>query len=246
MQVVFTDLDGTLLDGEYSFAHARPALALLKRLGIPLVLATSKTRAEVEVWRERLENSDPFIVENGGAAVFGQDVVVLGDPYPDLVRALRAASAESGVAVRGFGEMSDHEVSRLCGLPLEDAARARRREYDEPFVIPDPRGADRLVQAIRRQGKRHVRGGRLHHITGANDKAAAAAIVLRRCGGTRSIAVGDAWNDVGLLGAVDVPVIMQSPIAAELQRAVPHAILASSWSEGVLAALDRPGGLSYR
>ena len=69
MDVVFTDLDGTLLDhSTYSFAEAQPALALLKSKNVPLIFCTSKTRSEVEYWRGLLGNNHPFIVENGGAA----------------------------------------------------------------------------------------------------------------------------------------------------------------------------------
>ena len=66
--VVFTDLDGTLLRHEdYSWLPARAALAELRRRRIPLVIASSKTRAEIVRWRSRLGNRDPFISENGGA-----------------------------------------------------------------------------------------------------------------------------------------------------------------------------------
>ena len=68
MDVIFTDLDGTLLDREtYTWEAARPALDRVKRQGIPWVLVTSKTRGEVEFWRRCLGNEHPFIVENGGA-----------------------------------------------------------------------------------------------------------------------------------------------------------------------------------
>jgi mannosyl-3-phosphoglycerate phosphatase len=66
--IVFTDLDGSLLDGTtYSYKAAIPALTALREQGIPLVLASSKTRAEMEPIRERLDLHNPFIVENGGA-----------------------------------------------------------------------------------------------------------------------------------------------------------------------------------
>ena len=46
--VFFTDLDGTLLDhATYKWTRARRALTTLRRRGIPLVIVTSKTRAEV-------------------------------------------------------------------------------------------------------------------------------------------------------------------------------------------------------
>ena len=48
--VIFTDLDGTLLHPKsYSFDAALPALNLIKEKKIPLVLCSSKTKAEIEV-----------------------------------------------------------------------------------------------------------------------------------------------------------------------------------------------------
>ena len=42
---IFSDLDGTLLDHDtYGYEPARPALALLGRKNIPLILCSSKTR----------------------------------------------------------------------------------------------------------------------------------------------------------------------------------------------------------
>ena len=79
--IVYTDLDGSLLDGTtYSYEPATPALAALREQGIPLVLVSSKTRAEMEPLRQRLDHRDPFIVENGGAvAVSNVRVHVLTD-----------------------------------------------------------------------------------------------------------------------------------------------------------------------
>ncbi|MDA0672462.1 MAG: haloacid dehalogenase, partial [Cyanobacteria bacterium] len=45
----FTDLDGTLLNGEdYGYEAALPVLETLKARQIPVIPVTSKTRAEVE------------------------------------------------------------------------------------------------------------------------------------------------------------------------------------------------------
>ena len=68
--VVFTDLDGCLLDSvTYTYEPAAPALEALRAQDIPLVLVSSKTRAEIEPLRKQLDHHDPFMVENG-AAVF--------------------------------------------------------------------------------------------------------------------------------------------------------------------------------
>jgi len=66
--VIFTDLDGTLLELEtYSYAKALPSINYLRKKGIPIVFCSAKTRAEQEVYRKELQINDPFIVENGGA-----------------------------------------------------------------------------------------------------------------------------------------------------------------------------------
>jgi len=65
--IIFTDLDGILLDySTYSFEQAKPALQLVAQSDIPLVICSSKTRKEIEYYRKKLDNNHPFISENGG------------------------------------------------------------------------------------------------------------------------------------------------------------------------------------
>jgi mannosyl-3-phosphoglycerate phosphatase len=247
--VIFSDLDGTLLGARtYSFEAARPALERIRQLRIPLILSSSKTRAEMEAWRERLDNHDPFIVENGGAVVIpgpgGDETIVSGDPYAELVAALRAAAQESGCAVRGFHELDDREVSEISALPLDDARRARQREYDEPFEIPDgsPERVKALLAAIEAHGKRWTRGGRFYHITGDNDKGRAVRTLIERYPGSSTVGIGDAWNDVPLLGAVDVPIVLPSADVERIRAVVPTARVASAlgpagWNAALLDLL---------
>lgn len=69
--LIFTDLDDTLLDHErYSWEKAEPALDFCRKLGMPIILATSKTRAEIELLHGSLRLSAPFISENGGGVFF--------------------------------------------------------------------------------------------------------------------------------------------------------------------------------
>lgn len=260
MWLVFTDLDGTLLDAEtYSFEPARPALERLRTKAIPLVLTTSKTRAEVEVWRERLENRDPFIVENGGAVFVPRgyfpfsppgsvpreqyDAIELGDSYETLVETLAAAASEAQCRVRGFHQMSAQEVSDNCGLPLREAELAKKREYDEVFEVVDEARAEALLRAIERRSRRWTRGGRFYHITGNNDKAAAVALLRDLyalvSGDVTTVGLGDGMNDAGFLNAVQVPILIRSRFAAGLQAAVPRGRLTErpgpeGWNEATL------------
>ncbi len=263
MDVIFTDLDGTLLDRDtYSWEAARPALDRLRRRGVPWVLVTSKTRAEVEYWRRCLGNEHPFIVENGGAAFFplgyfpfaviggkrrgAYECVEWGTRYEQLIADLQRASQRSQCRVRGFHEMAPEEVAGLCDLPIEQAVLAKQREYDEPFVILDPDRAGALASAIEDQGRQWTCGGRFWHILGENDKAMAvealAALFKRGNAPVRTIGLGDALNDASFLNVVSASVLIRSPQVAELRAMVPCGSVTDrpgpeGWNEAVLALI---------
>lgn len=248
--VVFTDLDGTLLRHEdYDWLAARAALAELKRRRIPLVIASSKTRAEIVRWRSRLGNHDPFITENGGALCIppgatprtiplasmnrGYLCVRFGASYPRLRGCLRVISRELGIRLRGFGDMGTLEIARRTGLPEEDLSLAREREYDEPFVPIRPlteEDVSRLEELARALGLHVTRGGRFYHLIGPSSKGAAARLLMSAYATEEapvlSLGLGDGANDLELLQAVDRPVVVARPDgthADELRAGVPKA-----------------------
>ena len=264
--VVFSDLDGTLLDhSTYEHAAAREALERLRVEGVPLVLCTSKTRAEVEPLRRALDNRHPFIVENGGGLFVPSgyfpfpianaerrgdyEVIAFGRPYRTLVDALAAAARETGANVRGFATMDDAEVASVTGLPLDTARLARQREFDEPFLIMEMDRRTDLLAAIERRGYRWTAGGRFYHIMGSNDKAAAVSRLLtlyrQRLGRVHSMGLGDAPNDAEFLNIVDLPVLIASPRLDRLRALVPGGTATvrpgpAGWNDAVLAALAAP------
>lgn len=136
--VVFSDLDGTLLDHQdYSWGPALPALKLLHDLGAGLVLATSKTAAEVCGLRDAIGFPDwPAIVENGGGLLAGGQT---DTPDAGIYLQIRAILADLPSGFHGFGDMTTTEISRLTGLPPAQAALARACS-DAARPIADKRG----------------------------------------------------------------------------------------------------------
>ncbi len=234
--VFFTDLDGTLLDhATYRWTAARGALAAIRRRGSPLVVVTSKSRAEVLPLLRDLGRCDPFVVENGGAIYLptgyfpfsvkgtrraGRNWMrfSLGTPRRKLVAALKKAARRAGVRVRGFAQMTGAQVAAATGLGPAEARRALRREYDEPFLILDDgvRAWPRLREEIRRQGLHATSGSRFFHILGRNDKGVAVRHLIRwfrrgRRAPLRTVGLGDSPNDINLLRAVEVPILVARP-----------------------------------
>lgn len=234
--LVATDLDGTLLDRQtYDFAPARPALDALRERSVPLVLVSSKTRAEMEPLADVIGATGPLVVENGSAVVAPKGavaawppwgraegdraVLVLGVTRDRLLEELPIVASKAGVRVRPFAAMSVAEVAAFTGLPEAQAALAMRREYDEPFVVEDRPRRDpdldaRLDRAARGRGLRVTHGGRVHHLTGPADKGQALrAVVHGWPGGVTGdvVGLGDAANDLELLLAVERPILMPRP-----------------------------------
>jgi mannosyl-3-phosphoglycerate phosphatase len=227
--VVFTDLDGTLLDAEtYSYAESLPALSKVLALPGAVVLCSSKTRSEIASLREELRLDHPFIVENGGGVYVPEDYfpfalegavsegrfqkITMGAGIDRLRRALKDTAAELGATIRAFGSMSVAEISQHTGLTLPQAAASAAREFDEPFLIEDGDAAA-LIAALENQGLRVIQGGRFFHLTGKCDKGDGVRLLLglyRRVNPrVVSAGLGDSANDVSFLREVDHPVLIR-------------------------------------
>jgi len=262
--IVYSDLDGTLLDHRtYSFEPARAALDALRESGVPLVFCTSKTRLETEHWRRALANVHPFIVENGGAAFVpegyfgpearfdkragGYGVLEFGRPYAELRRALEGIRGATGLPLRGFGDMTVEEIAERAGFTRQDAERAMMREYDEPFIGVEEGLLPRVVREAEALGLQIVSGGRFHHLVGGNDKGRAVralrSLYEENRGPVRTVGLGDSANDLPMLQAVDVPILVRKPDGGRFDATqLPGLVIApyagpDGWRDAVLRML---------
>lgn len=233
--VVFTDLDGTLLDARtYEVGPARQALDRLAAHGVPVVFCSSKTAAEQHPLRIALGlTHTPFIVENG-SAVFVPDssglsvadwspasndrrerVRILGRPAAAVRNGIARAAGAARLKVTGYGDLSLRQVAGLTGLKEDAAARARQRDYSETLVDAFP-AEDwlKLDPFLEAEGLCRRHGGRFHTVTAAAaDKGAAVRVVIELFTAAGhapplTVGLGDSANDESMLMVVDRPYLL--------------------------------------
>jgi mannosyl-3-phosphoglycerate phosphatase len=263
--VIFTDLDGTLLDADtYSYESSLPAIRMVKEKGIPLVFCSSRTRAEQEALRSDLSVKDPFIVEDGAALYVPIDyfpfeyecsfqtenyrVAEFATPYADVREALLAVNAETGAKLIGYGDLSVDEVASVTGLQKDAAERAKLRDYQETIVSGiDADNMEQVTLAFGKLGLSLTRGGKFFSVGSSKGKGMAAQMLIGLMSTEepelRAAGIGDSQNDVSLLDLVDLPFLVQKPGGAweamqvpDLVR-VPH-VGPEGWASAVTALLE--------
>jgi mannosyl-3-phosphoglycerate phosphatase len=230
--VVYTDLDGTLLDHDsYSCEAARPALVELQDLHVPVVPVTSKTLGEVQhLLARRLHMRSPVIAENGGVIALpngyfpvlhgyqpAQNYVVrqTAPSYEFITTVLGNIRQQHGFVFHGFNDMSNEEVAMLTGLSVEEAVRAKWRRCSEPLLWQDSATRlDEFRHLTETEGLSLTQGGRFLHVMGDIDKGAAIREMNKlfyRFGlpDISTLALGDSPNDLPMLQAADIAVVIR-------------------------------------
>lgn len=232
-KIVFTDIDGTLIDMYSGKTEGTDLLVKkLATMGIPVVLCSAKTRSEQEYIRNKLRLSDPFIIENGGAVVIpdgyfdnleaaqsirmkGYRLIEIGGHSNEIRKRLAGFKKELQINFMGTMDMSLHEISKRVQIPLPFARRMSKREYGETILEIGSFDLTRLAKVCRRTGLKVIHGGRYIDITQGNDKGKATRILIDlfkrkyKPRGTIFIGLGDSENDLPMLKLMDIPVLVQ-------------------------------------
>lgn len=242
--LIFTDLDGTLMD-HHTYAHedAKSCMQRLLSHGIPIIPNTSKTLSELLVLRKRLGLDGPFIVENGAAIYINKEFLPAkpkGAIWQDgfwlksfsskrsyWLGLIKKIKPEHGHLFEAFSDMSLERLIELTGLPEKDAMLSSNRNFGEPLFW---KGSDKqledFITMLRRMGAYPVKGGRFLHVGGDCNKGNALIWLLKEYQRQHSeitvstIALGDGKNDVAMLEVADTAVRIASPANAppELER----------------------------
>ena len=231
MYIVFSDIDGTLLDNRYKFDEAEDGLNILREKNIPLILCSSKTRLEIEELRFRLKSNNPFVVENGGAIFIPKDyfekpiengfmledywIIEIGLDYSTIRKRFKELKKIVSCSMRGFGDMTLEEISNITELPIKDAEKAAKREYSEPFMLDDKSEIKKIEQSLRGEQFFLTCGARFFHLAGPNDKGIAVRIlsdIFQKDYIEKpliTVGIGDSENDIPMLKNVMHPFVVQ-------------------------------------
>ena len=156
--LIYTDLDGTLLDHHsYSFKPAEDTLKKLRAAKIPVIINTSKTCAEVCQIRKDLLNEHPFIVENGASILIPKNYFDSQPPqtqpftieneefwirqvgnnrqnyYELILEGAKTLKLNEGDTFSCFTFLGTEGIAKHTGLSMEQAKMANQRIGSEPI-----------------------------------------------------------------------------------------------------------------
>ena len=221
--IVFTDLDGSLLDHEtYGYEPALPALERLQRNGVPIVPVTSKTLEEIELLQ--LPFDQPYrIGENGMVIESDSKVEVQGVSYDAITAFIEQLPESLRENIYGFDAMSVEDVIHHTGLNHSQATAAKARQATEPFLwTGEEQELEGLKLLAAQQQLFITQGGRFYHLMGKGNKQTALQKVLDAAYSSSdpvTIALGDGPNDAEMLGFAEYGVIIPNPSGASVSVA---------------------------
>lgn len=260
--LIFTDLDGTLLDHhDYSFTKAQTALDQIRNRSIPLILNSSKTEAEIEFIRQQLNNQHPFIVENGSVVIIPLNYFAdwpekhthhtFGANRTQILKILNDLRQRHGFVFRSFQDMTIYELSKMTGLSETQASKAKDRHATEPLVWLDTTSKfEQFERLLNKEQLRLIKGGRFWHVQGLTDKAQAMKFLQDKYAEQNrhkyvSIASGDSANDMTMLESADIAIVVKDSNQQHLQLInIPKHIIytqhpgPSGWQEAMLTILN--------
>jgi len=243
--IIFSDLDGTLLDHKtYTFDPALEALSIIKSRQIPLILSSSKTRAEIERIQSHLTLKDPFIFENGSGVFYDNQVVSFGINLTEIHN--KITPLQKNFNFNCYSLLTIKQAIHYTGLTEEEAKLSQQRQFSEPIIwLDDDERKNDFLEKIHQLGLNATQGGRFLTISSHHDKAKALKWIknsLENDYQTKfiSIALGDGENDISMINACDIKILIKNN-NEHLQRSdwvLSEMCGPSGWNQEIMKVLN--------
>ena len=219
-KIVFSDLDGTLLDHDtYSFQESSPGIDLLKKYQIPLILTSSKTLQEMKKIKSLLKINYPFIFENGGGIFISEGKTeLLGVPVSKLQEKKDLLVRLLQKPIKTIIEMDLPELEKKTGLKKEKVVLAKKRKVSLPFIILAKEPKVNLTEVNKKLKKENLhltKGGRFFHLSSLQATKGEAVKKIIKLYETEkskkfySLAFGDSENDISMFQQVDLAFLVK-------------------------------------
>ena len=224
--ILISDLDGTLLgQHDFDFGMIKPDIINLLDSGHLLVLASSKTKAEIESFCNELGRILPFIYENG--AGFENCSLISGGEEPlNSYQNPKAIQTDALLMMWEeyisldlksqchFVKDMDRDAQQAClGLGTTSLARAIKRSFSLPFTFSGPASdVHKLKYFAAKAGLSVQQGGRVYNLSGCHDKADYLPEIRKWATKSKTtpvlIVLGDSRNDMKMLKQGDISCVI--------------------------------------
>ncbi len=261
--IFITDLDGTLLGHhDFDFELIKSDVTGLIDAGHSLVIASSKTKAEIQSFCNKLGRNVAFIYENGaGVENFSRFSVNVPSPHLRLNQKAIKTDAlftiwEQNIPFRlracchFVKDMNRGDQQACLGLQAEALDMALNRSYSLPFTFSGSiSDSQKLEYFAAKIGLAVQKGGRVYNLSGCHDKADYLPDIRRWATKAKVapvlVVLGDSGNDVKMLKQADISCVIPSQIGNRLNLGndISPTIIAPraaplGWLDAVMEALS--------
>ena len=261
--LIFTDLDGSLLDhNNFEFREIQNFILKCIKNGIKIIPNTSKTKIEIQVFIDQLGQNLPFIVENGAAIhnlnlihskiKINDNSLVFSRSLSEILKQFKKnIPMDFQKRCMFLKDMTSTEQMKILGLNKKYLPFALNRDYSMPLVFDGSREIiNEFTRHLKKIGMKLHEGGRIYNICDDCSKGKAMTTLIEmlknefKCK-THTIVVGDSPNDISMLNVCDQPCVIPLPNKKNLSFLKDQKLIRATqtapkgWEEVVRASLKK-------
>ena len=254
--LIFTDLDGTILDRDtFKFDQIKQYMKKILNSGILIIPNSSKTESEIVEFNQELGENLAYISENGSVI---NGLNLLNSNFPSKI----ILSREKNELIKIFKNKVPENLQNKCkfisnltkknqinffGLNEIKLKKALDRKYTEPFLFAGSKKEKKDLSKILKKNSLTIQvGGRLINLCDNVNKVKSMNKILKIYKKIQSnikvISVGDNYNDLEMLKNSDLPCLVFNDQFKEDQINIDNLIISNKpspdgWADVIKKAL---------